>query len=385
MGIVGYNLLVSTKKSTEDALKQVARIAILTTLILIIPSTLTANASTTRAWEAVNVAGSGLDTLANNAQVTVSFGKAGRYDIGYGNSVGGAFYLTNSECGVVTPSPCVVADIDGTVRFTFGSPQTHIRIHYGYVNSNDPEKVISNLGAVNMTAESSGGNLVSSVGNLLTSQPAGTLTSTGTIEATSGDASGTAELRFAAPGVSFIEFQNDFQAQGQPNANFGQNLVGLSLPVEYAQATFNANSGAGTMSTQSAARTTNLSSNAFTYSGYTFAGWNTAANGSGTAFADGASFPFTADTILYAQWTLIPVATPTPTPTQTPATPAPASSPASITPAVQAPTGVPATLLATTGADASQATLIGGIASLLAIAGLVVFGIRRKLKNKAAD
>ena len=356
-------------------MKKVARIAILTTLILILPSTLTANASTTRVWEAVNIAGSGLDTLANNAQVTVSFGKAGRYDIGYGNSVGGAFYLTNSECGVVTPSPCEVADIDGTVRFTFGSPQTHIRIHYGYVNSNDPEKVISNLGAVNLTAESSGGNLVSSVGNLLTNQPAGTLTSTGIIEATSGDASGTAELRFASPGVSFIEFQNDFQAQGQPNANFGQNLVGLSLPVEYAQATFNANSGAGTMSTQSAARPTNLSSNAFTYSGYAFAGWNTAANGSGTAFADGASFPFTADTILFAQWTLIPVATPTPT------TPVPTSSPASLTPVVQAPTGVPAKLLATTGADASQALLIGGTASLLAIAGLVVFGVRRKLKN----
>jgi hypothetical protein len=365
------------QKSTEDALKQVARIAILTTMILILPSTLTANASTTRVWEAVNIPGSGLDTLANNAQVTVSFGKAGRYDIGYGNSVGGAFYLTNSECGVVTPSPCDVEDMDGTVRFTFGSPQTHIRIHYAYVNSNDPEKVVSNLGDVNLTAESSGGNLVSSVGNLLANQLAGTLTSSGIIGAASGDASGTVELRFPSPGVAFIEFQNDFQLQGQPNANFGQNLVGLSLPVEYAQVTFNANSGQGSMSAQSAARATNLSTNTLTYSGYTFAGWNTSANGSGTTYADGASFPFTADTILFAQWTLTPVATPT----QTPATPAPASSTASSTPAAQAPTGVPATLLATTGADALQATLIGGTASLLAIAGLLVFGVRRQLKN----
>ena len=364
------------QKSTEDALKQVARIAILTTMILILPSTLTANASTTRVWEAVNIAGSGLDTLANNAQVTVSFGKAGRYDIGYGNSVGGAFYLTNSECGVVTPSPCNdVAVMDGTVRFTFGSPQTHIRIHYGYVNSNDPEKVVSNLGDVNLTAESSGGNLVSSVGNLLTNQPAGTLTSSGIIGAASGDASGTVELRFPSPGVAFIEFQNDFQLQGQPNANFGQNLVGLSLPVEYAQVTFNANSGQGTMPAQSAARATNLSANTMTYSGYNFAGWNSAANGSGTPYADGASFPFTADTVLYAQWTLVTVATPTPT------TPTPASSPASLTPAAQAPTGVPATLLATTGADTSQAILIGGTASVLAIAGLIVFGVRRQLNK----
>ena len=363
-------------KSTEDTLKKVARIAILTTLILILPSTLTANASTTRVWEPVDIAGAGLDTLANNSTVTVSFGKAGRHDLGFGNTVGGAFYLTSSECGVNTPIPCdEVAAMDGKVRFTFGSPQTHIRIHYAYVNSNDPEKVVSNLGDVNLTAESSGGNLVSSVGDLLTNQPAGTLTSSGIIGAASENASGTVELRFPSPGVAFIEFQNDFQLQGQPNANFGQNLVGLSLPVEYAQVTYNANSGSGTMSAQTAARATNLSANTLTYSGYTFAGWNTSANGSGTTYADGASFPFTADTILFAQWTLIPVATPTPTP----ATPAPASSPASLTPAAQAPTGVPATLLATTGAEDSRVIVMGSIASFLALAGLVVFGVRRRL------
>ena len=57
------------------------------------------------------------------------------------------------------------------------------------------------------------------------------------------------------------------------------------------------------MADQSANTATNLSSNAFTRSGYTFAGWNTAANGSGAAYADGAIFPFTANTTLYAQWT----------------------------------------------------------------------------------
>jgi uncharacterized repeat protein (TIGR02543 family) len=35
---------------------------------------------------------------------------------------------------------------------------------------------------------------------------------------------------------------------------------------------------------------------------YTFTGWNTAADGSGTAYAAGANFPATANTILYAQW-----------------------------------------------------------------------------------
>jgi uncharacterized repeat protein (TIGR02543 family) len=362
-------------------LKQVARIAVLTTLILILPSTLTANASTTRVWEAVNVPGSGLDTLANNSTVSVSFGKAGRHDLGFGNTVGGAFYLTNGECGPSsTPTPCTTDEMDGTVRFTFGAPQTHIQIHYAYVEANDPEKVFTNLGSVDLRAESAGGTRVSSTGNLLSGQPAATnFTNAGLIYPTTGQASGTVELRFASPGVNFIEFQNDFLGESSFSANFGQNLVGLSLPVEYAQVTFNANSGSGTMSGQSAARATNLSTNTLTYSGYTFAGWNTSANGSGTTYADGASFPFTADTVLYAQWTLIPVATASPTPN--PATPAPASSPASLTPAAQAPTAVPATLLATTGADTSQAILIGGTASLLAIAGLVVFGVRRKLNN----
>jgi hypothetical protein len=335
-------------------LKPIVRASILVSIILLVPTALSAHASTTRVWEPVNIAGSGLDTLANESTVTVSFGKAGRHELGYNNTVGGAFYLTNSECGLITPSPCVLAEIDGTVRFTFGSTQTHLKIHYGYVNIDDPEKVISNLGVVDMTAENLGGNLVSSSGNLLASQPAGTTSSTGLIEAASGDRSGTVELRFPSPGVSFIEFQNDFQAQGAPSANHGQNLVGLSLPVEYAQLTFDANSGPGTMSPQSAARATNISINTFTYSGHTFTGWNTADDGSGLAFADNDSFGFTSDTLLYAQWTLITEETPTQSPTS---------------------------LLVSTGADDARTILVGGTASLLAITGLVLLRIRRQLRK----
>ncbi|MDH6423109.1 InlB B-repeat-containing protein [Aurantimicrobium minutum] len=66
---------------------------------------------------------------------------------------------------------------------------------------------------------------------------------------------------------------------------------------------FNANSGSGTMSPQSSNVSASLTSNTFTRSGYTFSGWNTAANGSGTAFADGATYNFQSSRILYAQWT----------------------------------------------------------------------------------
>jgi uncharacterized repeat protein (TIGR02543 family) len=70
--------------------------------------------------------------------------------------------------------------------------------------------------------------------------------------------------------------------------------------------TFNANGGTGTMSSQVAAFTTALSTNTFTRDGFTFAGWNTAINGSGVSYSPGAGYSFAGDATLYAQWTAIP-------------------------------------------------------------------------------
>ena len=66
--------------------------------------------------------------------------------------------------------------------------------------------------------------------------------------------------------------------------------------------TFDANSGSGSMADQSAAGSTALTSNSFTRQAYSFAGWNTAADGSGDAYANGASYAFAASATLYAQW-----------------------------------------------------------------------------------
>jgi uncharacterized repeat protein (TIGR02543 family) len=46
--------------------------------------------------------------------------------------------------------------------------------------------------------------------------------------------------------------------------------------------------------------------------GYTFSGWNTQANGSGTSYSQGNTITISDNTILYAKWTLTP-STPTPT------------------------------------------------------------------------
>jgi uncharacterized repeat protein (TIGR02543 family) len=66
--------------------------------------------------------------------------------------------------------------------------------------------------------------------------------------------------------------------------------------------TFNANTGTGSMAAQTASTTTNLTNNAFTKAGCTFNGWNTVADGSGTAYSDGQAYSFAADLTLYAQW-----------------------------------------------------------------------------------
>lgn len=70
--------------------------------------------------------------------------------------------------------------------------------------------------------------------------------------------------------------------------------------------TFNNNGGSGTMDAQTVGygEAANLNANAFSKTGYTFNGWNTAANGTGTSYADKAQVAFTADTTLYAQWTI---------------------------------------------------------------------------------
>ncbi|MDM8289566.1 InlB B-repeat-containing protein [Slackia piriformis] len=76
---------------------------------------------------------------------------------------------------------------------------------------------------------------------------------------------------------------------------------------------FGANGGTGTMEKQDMVygEPQNLFANAFTRAGYTFAGWNTAADGSGTGYADGERVSNLiavndATVTLYAQWSLIP-------------------------------------------------------------------------------
>lgn len=90
--------------------------------------------------------------------------------------------------------------------------------------------------------------------------------------------------------------------------------VGVEQDAVYSvTVTFDANGGSGIMNSLTAASnvSTSLTSNVFTRSGFTFTGWNTAADGTGTAYADAADVTqlaaaeYNGQTItLYAQWKL---------------------------------------------------------------------------------
>ena len=79
----------------------------------------------------------------------------------------------------------------------------------------------------------------------------------------------------------------------------------VRLVITNYSVTYNANGGSGAPSAQEKCTDIDLtlSSSVPTRDGYTFAGWNTAADGSGTSYAAGATYSANADVTLYAHWT----------------------------------------------------------------------------------
>jgi uncharacterized repeat protein (TIGR02543 family) len=73
--------------------------------------------------------------------------------------------------------------------------------------------------------------------------------------------------------------------------------------------TFDPNGGTGSIAPLISDVPTNLPTTTVTKPGYTFTGWNTAADGSGTEYAPGAMYPFSASGTLYAQFSKVILAT----------------------------------------------------------------------------
>jgi uncharacterized repeat protein (TIGR02543 family) len=120
--------------------------------------------------------------------------------------------------------------------------------------------------------------------------------------------------RFTRAGYTFTKWNTAANGSGVNYAN------GTLYPFKrsttlYAQwragkavthsAIFNANGGSGIMAVERDNTPTALTINRFTRAGYAFTKWNTAANGSGVSYANGATYPFKKSITLYAQWNIV--------------------------------------------------------------------------------
>jgi uncharacterized repeat protein (TIGR02543 family) len=131
--------------------------------------------------------------------------------------------------------------------------------------------------------------------------------------------------RFRRAGYSFVDWNTSAKGSGRrfkvgATYSFTKSItlyaqwkkVVVKKPLEVV--VFSANGGAGTMAVERQNRPTPLTTTDFTHTGYTFVEWNTASNGSGTSYANGATYAFVVSTDLYAQWKKIKKTTPAPPP-----------------------------------------------------------------------
>ena len=117
----------------------------------------------------------------------------------------------------------------------------------------------------------------------------------------SGVTSTSATLKALKVGSSVITIStaSDTNYNASNKATTNISISGDTYTISY-----NANNGTGAPASQSKSYGVGikLSTSIPTRTGYTFTGWNTASNGSGTAYASGADFTNNANTVLYAQW-----------------------------------------------------------------------------------
>ena len=108
------------------------------------------------------------------------------------------------------------------------------------------------------------------------------------------------KIRFSGTGFEF-----DNLVVSTLEATPSESLVPITTIYGNHSVTFDANGGTGDMAASSNNEAGSLPLNAFTREGYTFSGWNTEADGTGTAYADGVEYSYDTNVTLYAQWTSV--------------------------------------------------------------------------------
>lgn len=106
------------------------------------------------------------------------------------------------------------------------------------------------------------------------------------------------KVTFSSQSFEFDNLAVSSAPQSPPSSFvFLESIVGKSVE-------FRANGGTGSMMAQTSDAATTLTPISFTRAGYTFTGWHTTSSGTGgTSYSDQASFAFTSNTVLHAQWT----------------------------------------------------------------------------------
>ncbi len=109
---------------------------------------------------------------------------------------------------------------------------------------------------------------------------------------------------FTAPATAGSIYQAKVTYNGSPPQTITPAPISVTATPSYT-VTFDANGGTGSIAqqTQNAATNLTLNNNQITRTGYTFGGWAASSGSTTVAYADGASYPFTTSTTLYAIWT----------------------------------------------------------------------------------
>ena len=192
---------------------------------------------------------------------------------------------------------------------TYAPGKTYTRTENDLVDAKiDVNGTFTVAGAVYTTA--GGADICSSLGTGVYVQSGTPGTDTVTYQYTQGGANGTTmtshDIAITAAKLhnadgSYTETAN---AAAGDTINYVNGVWGGEPAATEYTVTFDANGGEGSMDAQtvSASTDTALTANTFTRTGYTFTGWNTAQDGSGTPYANGATVNLTEDITLYAQW-----------------------------------------------------------------------------------
>ncbi len=264
-----------------------------------------------------NVAFVGSAAQATETYTNVSTGTSQTFDDGTtatASFANGGTHVPGGFNGVASYAYEITETDDSSVTITFSSSKSgwtgisDLKLAYGWVNEGDPSQISTNVapGGLDLTDTSI---LTASTSSCLPGACPGPIsyTATGLLEppvnSRGNSYMGTLTLHFATPITSITVLGPADRPAAAGSYGAGLNGIGFSIPVVTYAATFNSNGGSGTMPNQTAGVPTNLATNTFTRTGYTFAGWNTEEDGSGTPYAEGASFDFSADTPLFAQWT----------------------------------------------------------------------------------